>query len=296
MSKFEKIPLPILRLIAPIANKFPIQIQKLRNKLWTGNTPDYEHPANLQHYITKKMIVDALKDEQLMHNLAKHADKVGMREIVREKIGEEYLPKLYGVWEKASDIDWDALPDRFAIKTNNNCGTNMIVRDKSALNRKQAEKQLQKWLKFPYGELSGQPQYSRIPPRILAEEYLEQTPGSQELPLDYKFFCFNGVPKFILYYEGRTLNGHVTPNFAYDIKWNKLNDIVNRPADHEIDAPKSLKLMVQLAAKLSRGFEFVRVDFYEIGGKPIVGEFTFTPDVTMNFTPEFLRDIMKEIQ
>lgn len=295
MSKIEKLPTPILGLIAPLAAKFPRQILNLRFKRWTGRSVNWEYPTNLQEFIFKK-IIDATHDEQLLQTLAKHADKVGMREIVKAKIGEEYLPKTYGVWEKADDIDWDALPEKFAIKTNNNCGTNMIVRDKKDLDRQAAAHQLQEWLKFPYGELSGQPHYSHIPPRILAEELLEEKPGSTDLPRDYKFFCFNGVPQFILYYEGRTLNEHITPNFAYDLNWNKLDDIVNRPADHEVEAPKSLALMGELAAKLSQGFDFVRIDFYEINGKPIVGEFTFTPDVTINFTPEFLRDIMKEIQ
>lgn len=294
MSKIEKLPIPLLRLLAPLAARFPQQILTLRYKRWTGKTINWAAPDNLQEFIFKK-IIDASKDKELLQTLAVHADKVGMRGVVAAKAGEEYLPKLYGVWERVDDIDWACLPQKFAIKTNNNCGTNIIVRDKSTLDIADARRRLAHWLKFPYGELSGQPHYSYIKPLILAEELLEETVDSNELPHDYKFFCFKGVPKFILYYEGRTVNGHVTPNVAFDLDWNKLNNIVNMPTDHDVPAPESLALMRNLAAKLSDGFDFARVDFYQIGGKPIIGEFTFTPDVTMNFTPEFLRDILKEV-
>lgn len=294
MSRIEKLPLPLLRLLAKAGARMPRTILGLRYRRWTGRHMNWDNPENLQEYIFKN-VIDAANNPEQLSLYTTLADKVAMRGFVAERIGEKYLPKLYGTWEAAADIDWDSLPDKFAIKTNNSCGTNIIVRDRATLDVADASRRLDEWLRFPYGQLSGQPQYSNIKPLILAEELLEETPGSTALPRDYKFFCFNGVPRFILYYEGREVNGHITPNIAYDTAWHKLDDIVNMPADHDVPAPEALAEMNELAARLSAGMPFVRVDFYIINGRPVVGELTFTPDMWTNFTPEFLREALKYI-
>ncbi|MCM1520886.1 MAG: hypothetical protein NC098_08885 [Lachnoclostridium sp.] len=293
MNPIEKLPIPVLKALGKVARHFTREILTIRYKRWTGRTINWEKPSNLQEYIFKK-VADAENDEALISLMGDLADKVKVREYVRSRVGEGYLPELYGTWERAEDVDWDALPEKFVIKTNNGCGTNIIVKDKSKLDRKDAVKKLSRWMAFPYGELTGQPHYSRIKPLILAEEFLEEKKDGDELPHDYKFFCFKGVPRFILYYEGRVVNGHVCDNITYDMHWNKLNDVVNYPTDHDVDPPKSLELMTELARKLSEGFDFVRVDFYNINDKPVLGEMTFTPDVTMNFTPEFLKKTLEE--
>ena len=118
------------------------------------------------------------------------------------------------------------------MKTNNGCGTNLIVHDKSRLDTASESKRLHRWLHFPYGQLSGQCHYSLIPPRIFAEEFLPFPKSQGNLPPDYKIFCFFGEPKFILYYEGRTTNGHVTPNMVFDFEWRARPEAVLRPVSH----------------------------------------------------------------
>ena len=100
------------------------------------------------------------------------ADKVRVREYVEECGYGEYLPKLYGTWEHAEDINFDELPDAFVIKTNNASATNILVRDKSKIDEAAVRKQLDDWLKDDYGYRTCQPHYSRIKPLILAEEFL----------------------------------------------------------------------------------------------------------------------------
>lgn len=276
--------------LVPIARRNPKNILRLRYWLWTHKLMSFSRPTNLQQYTLAEMI-KTKDDPELLKLYAKSADKYAVREIVKEKYGEEIIPKLLGVWEKAEDIDFDALPDSFVLKTNNGCGTNIIVRDKARLDREDARTKLTKWLKLPYGELSGQIHYAAIPPRIIAEELLKQE-GSDGLPNDYKFFCFDGEPQFILYYEGRQVNGHITYNKVMDLDWNEVKGVVNLPSMHDIPRPASLEKMVDIARKLSKGYKFVRVDLYDINGKPVFGELTFTPDVITNFTPEFLEEKM----
>lgn len=100
------------------------------------------------------------------------ADKVRVREYVEECGYGEYLPKLYGTWVHAEDIDFDKLPNAFVIKTNNASATNILVRDKSKIDEASVRNQLDEWLKIDYGYRTCQPHYSRIKPLILAEEFL----------------------------------------------------------------------------------------------------------------------------
>lgn len=100
------------------------------------------------------------------------ADKVRVREYVEECGYGDYLPKLYGTWERADDINFDELPQAFVIKTNNASATNILVRDKSKIDVVAVRKQLDEWLKDDYGYRTCQPHYSRIKPLILAEEFL----------------------------------------------------------------------------------------------------------------------------
>lgn len=293
MKFIEKLPLPCLRILAAITQRNPRVILSLRYFIWSHKWIDWTNPRTLQEYVFK-LIADGAKNPIKLKALADMADKIKVREYVSRLAGEKYLPRLLGRWKRAEDINWDSLPQKFAIKTNNGCGTNIIVRDKSNLNIKDAENNLKRWLKFPYGQLSGQPQYSAIEPEILAEELLEIEGKPQALPPDYKFFCFNGQPKFILYYEGRSVNGHITLNSVYDLDWNLIDSIVRRPVGHAVPRPKSMDDMIVLAKKLSHGVEFVRVDMYDINGKAVFGEMTFTPDVYTNFTDTFLEDAVKE--
>lgn len=117
--------------------------------------------------------------------------KYEVREYIKGKIGEQYLTRLYGVYKRAEDIDFDALPDKFVLKTNNGCGNNIIVRDKSELNVKETRKKLDYWLHFPYGDLTGQIHYSLIPPRIIAEAFSNKIIKTKRLyPAITNFFCF----------------------------------------------------------------------------------------------------------
>ena len=95
-----------------------------------------------------------------------------MREYVESKGCGHLLPKLYGHWEKAEDIDYGKLPQSFVLKTTNGCGQVLIVPDKSELNIVETNKLLNQWMELKYGFTDAQIHYSRIEPCIIAEEYL----------------------------------------------------------------------------------------------------------------------------
>lgn len=267
--------------------KNPIMVWRIR--YWK----DYNKRLNLknpQSFMEKIIWISLFYDTSKWTDLA---DKYAVREYVKNKCGEQYLNKIYGVYNTTSDINYDVLPNSFVLKTTNGCATNILVRDKICMNQEMINLKLSKWLKFPYGELTGQLHYTRIKPRIIAEEYLKE--GSKPSLTDYKFFCFNGVPKYVVVYADREENTHNYSVMVYDMDWNAYPKFVNpRCATSDIILPPiALEEMVSIVSCLSESFPFVRVDLYIINDRPIFGEMTFTPDVVSNITTE-LTDLMSK--
>ena len=199
------------------------------------------------------------------------ADKYLVRDWVTEKIGEEYLIPILGVWDSFDEIDFDTLPNQFALKTNHGSGWNYIVKDKSKLNIVVARKKFNQWLSRNFAFVAGfELHYMNIPPKIIAEQYIEE----MDQVYDYKFMCFDGVVKFIWVDTDRFTNHKRT---LFTPTWKRMEERLLWPtADHEIPKPKNLDKMLEFAEKLSQGFAHVRVDFYEVQGKLYFGEMTFT--------------------
>ena len=261
-----------LSLLGKFFPKFVLNIRYYKNNKHFIN---WNTPQNIQEYCLAKLF-DKKNQLQLYADLA---DKVKVHDFVRERIGNSYLNEMYGYWDSSKKIDFEKLPNKFVLKTNNGCASNLIIKDKSQINEEEIKSKLDYWMALPYGDLSGQIHYSKIKPLILAEKFLEQSKEKDVLPYDYKFFCFKGKPLFVLYYEGRNLNGHITPNMLFDMDWKAFPNAVLRPITKPINQPKSFKEMKECVEKLCKGFDFVRVDFYEINNHPIFGEMTFTPSL-----------------
>lgn len=208
------------------------------------------------------------------------ADKYAVREYV-EKCGcGEILNELYGVYECVDEIPWDTLPKQFVIKWNFGCGQNLIVFDKSKLDIEDAKRKLNDWYKLrdtfylTYSEM----QYRGIPPKLICEKLIETESG--DVPVDYKVYCFNGVPDCVLTCSKRGQLGHGAEYYFFDKDWN-LKRYNKRgkdaPADFSLPKPTGIEKVFEYATKLSKPFPFVRADFYLEKEKVTFGELTFTP-------------------
>ena len=199
------------------------------------------------------------------------ADKYLAKQFIAGKIGEKYVVPLLGVWDRFDDIDFDALPDKFVLKCNHGSGSAIICRDKTKLDKENARKILEKSLKTDYFILKREWPYKNINRRIIAEEYLEDEPGVNLF--DYKFFCLNGIPRIMYVIEGASDN----PTEAFfDMEQNYLDLEMEDPRP-EIPPrlPDCFDEMKRLAAELSDGVPFLRVDFFCVKGRLYVGELTF---------------------
>lgn len=202
-------------------------------------------------------------------------DKYKVREYIAEKLGEEYLIPLMGVWDDPDNIDFDALPDQFVLKCNHNSGTGMcICRDKSKLNYDEVRKNLKKGLREDFFLKAREWPYKDVPRKIICEQYMTDGCGAEELT-DYKFFCVNGHVDNVMVCLERSSGD---PQFHYfDRDWKTLQIEKIAPRGCISCKPENMDDMFRIAAVLSEGFPFVRIDLYDICGKIFFGEMTFYP-------------------
>jgi hypothetical protein len=202
-------------------------------------------------------------------------DKYEVRKYIAEKIGEEYLIPLHGVWENVEDINFDSLPNQFVLKCTHDSGSVIICRDKLSFNIEEAKTKISKALKknaFYYGR---EWPYKNVKPRVIAEKYMVDETGELR---DYKVHNFNGVPKVILICSERFAETGLCEDF-YNTSWEKLD--LSRPihknSDKEQIQPNEFYKMIEISQNISKDISFVRVDFYSVKDKLYFGEITLFP-------------------
>lgn len=198
------------------------------------------------------------------------AGKYTVKSLIDKSIGGGYVAKTFGVWDSFDEIDFDELPDKFVLKATHDSSGATICRDKSKFDKGKAKAKFDKFLSYNnyYGHREWV--YKDIKPQIIAEELLED--GSGHELQDYKFWCFNGVPK-IMYMTNKGTN--IYENF-YDMDFNPImidHGFTRRVPEYA--KPHEFEEMRSLATELSKDIPFVRVDFFDINGKVYFGEFTF---------------------
>ena len=208
--------------------------------------------------------------------ITKCCDKFAVKDYVANVIGPEYAVPTIKSWTNAGQIDFGELPDRFVLKVNWSSGYLKIVKDKSELDEDATRRQFAKWIK-PYRNSYYQTfnwGYKNMPPIIFAEEYLEQ---ANEQVYDYKFFCFNGRVDSLFIATDRQDKSRPTTFDFYDADFKPLDITYGGHAHVKTphEKPANFEKMKELAAKLSKPFPFVRVDFYDLGDRVYVGEMTF---------------------
>lgn len=203
-------------------------------------------------------------------------DKAQAKDYVRDILGEEYIIPIFGLWERAEDIDFGLLPDRFVMKGTHDSGRVIVCTDKNQLDFDRARQEMQQSLDRDFYAITREWPYKNVPHRIIAEQFIRQSDGGLT---DYKFFCFNGHVDCVMVCIDRHLG---KPKFYFfDRNWNflRLNKRgVAAPEGFTLPRPEGMERMFEIASILSKGQPFVRVDLYNVDGKIYFGELTFYPD------------------
>lgn len=232
-----------------------------------GLNLDLDNPKTIQDKINWMKLYDSTPLK------TRCADKIQVHDYCKEKLGVDLCIPILKIYDKVEDIKWDELPGQFVIKCNHGSGMNIIVKDKSKLNIPEAEAKLQRFMKDDFAFHVGyEMHYHDILHKIFVEEYKEDENQKTSL-YDYKFWCFNGEPKFYT-----INNGHGHGDIIYYDMDDKVIDpyCLNKPGLN-YKKPVRFEEMAGYSKKLSEDFKFVRVDFYEVSGKVYLGELTFTP-------------------
>lgn len=235
-------------------------------------------PLNLKNPQTFNEKLQWMKLYYLPQNplVVQCADKFAVRDHIQEKGYGDKLVPLVGVWDRVEDIDWDKLPNQFVIKCNHGCAYNIVCADKSEFDIETAKRDLKQWIKEDFGAFNLELHYSQIKEhKIICEEFLGEN------ITDYKFFCFNGKPKYIYVSTDLIHDRQAQIGFFY-LDGSKMpltrDDYTDIPS---VTLPPFFDEMKAMAAKLAADFPFVRVDFFLANGQYHFAELTFTPGACM---------------
>lgn len=208
-------------------------------------------------------------------------DKYLVRDFVAERIGEEYLVPLLGVWNNADEINFESLPDQYVLKCNHNsdviiCKNKVFTsKDGSNLTENEVRERLNSQLKMDYYKAKREWPYKNVPRKIICEKFMENESGAP--PLEYKVFSFNGKPEYIIVIGNRFANEAIVMD-TYDLDWN-YTDLINGSAlraGNIYEKPKFLDEIYRIATQLSANIPFVRVDLNFWNEKVYFGELTFS--------------------
>ena len=265
----------IRRVIYEILYLLPKDIAvKIRYKISTGKNLNLKNPITFDEKIQYLSVYKYGKKESDL------SDKLKVRDYIT-KIGlSDILTKIYGVYDKFDEINFESLPDEYVLKTNHGCACTIIKQRKVNLDKKGLRKKITKSLQTNYAKSALEYHYASIKPKIICEQYLKEDDHIN--PADYKFFCFDGFVDCCLACFNREKN---IKKIYYNCNWEKINYVKKEYiTNDDFPMPKNYDKMIEIASKISKGFPFVRVDLYNINGKIYFGEMTFTPKGGINST------------
>lgn len=257
----------------------------LRYRCQVGYWIDWKNPKTFTEKIQWLKVYNRRLEYTTM------VDKYAVKKYVADRIGEEYIIPTLGVWDNPEDIDWDSLPSQFVLKTTHGgggCGV-VICRDKKKIDRRGAIAKLRSSYNSDiYLNLREWP-YKNVPKRVIAEKFMVsvESIASNDLP-DYKFFCFNGEPKYCQVIRDR--HTEETIDF-YDMEWRHQEFVGLNPVASNglipIARNEHLDEMINICRVLANDTPFVRVDLYVVDEKVYFGELTFYPASGFGtFTPK----------
>ena len=266
--KNQRTRLLILNLLSFVPDK---QMLKIQYFLKTGRRLNLENPMR---YTEKIQWYKLYYRDPVM---ATCVDKADVREFVESRGLKHILNKCYGIYDSPKEIPYEVLPNSFVLKDTLGGGGNsvVLVRDKNNLDTAELNVRLKKWVNISIKKDAGREWvYEKKKHRIIVEKLLDCENG--DLP-DYKFFCFNGEPKF-LYFMRNYRSDHSQGELAFFDMEFRLLEVYRtdfKPIKEQPEIPRNFEKMVEMARVLSKGFPHVRVDFYNIDGTIIFGEMTF---------------------
>lgn len=224
-------------------------------------------PQTFTEWLQRRKVFD--RDPRL----TLRADEVLVKELVAATIGAEHVIPTLWRGPRLPPRDERTWPRPLALKASHASGWNHFVRDEREHDWDAIERRVASWMAQTCGVYTGEWHYRQIVPQLLVEPVVTHV---TDLPIDYKFWVFRGKVRCVQVDLDRE-HGH--KGVMFDAHWRRFDLNHGYPTDvRDIDAPASLPRLFAFAECLAEDISFVRVDFYEVAGRPLFGEMTFFPE------------------
>ena len=253
-----------------------------------GKYLNLNHPQTFQEKLQWLKLYNRQPEYTMM------VDKYAVKKYVASVIGEEYIIPTLGVWDSFEEIDFSTLPGKFVLKCTHDSGRVVICKDKSKFDYNLARRRINKAMRTNYYLRSREWPYKDVKRRIIAEKFMEEAVRPTTTLADYKFFCFNGEPKYCQVIQDRDTKETID---FFDMEWNHQKFVGLNPAAGPAalcpQKPSNFSDMKRIAQDLSRDIPFSRIDLYEINDKTYFGEITLYPASGMSvFNPDEYGEIL----
>lgn len=243
----------------------PVLYDQLQFFRANGYWPDYKNPHSFNEKTGRLKLYAPPRDIEILTN------KGAVRGIVKARVGEGILNEVYYIGDRPEAILWERLPPRFIAKGTHGSGNEFLIRvtDKNKISFEEFRAQARRILKRSFGRLSNEPWYQKIPPQIMIEKYLDDE--TYAVAPDYKFMVFHGRARLICIFSNRFVDTRQT---VYDQNWQRQPFTMKYDGGPDFPRPPNLEEMITTAEKLAAGYDFLRVDLYNVRNKIVFGELT----------------------
>lgn len=221
--------------------------------------PDLDAPFRFTELVQMRKLYDRSSDQALL------MDKVAAKRLAEAELGPDWVvPTL---WLGTTLPNEHPFPVPAILKARHGCNQNAVLcKAPTAAQWRRLQRRSRRWLRSPYGKWLDEWAYRDVPRGLIAEPLLG---GKLPLPIDYKIYVFGGRATHVQVHLDR---GGRHRWILHDRNWRPLVDNIDRP-----QSPAALSAMLSAAEALAKGKSFLRVDFYEVGGRPYFGEFCLYP-------------------
>lgn len=222
-----------------------------------GRIPAWRNPRTFSDHLFAMKL-----NGELYNPLRQYVtDKLYAKDYIANIVGDEYILEPLAVLSSESEIDAFKIPGPCMVKPTHLSGRHLVVHDvldKTVVKR---------WMRINYYHEAREPNYRYLKPKILVEEIFADSP-----PCEFKVYCVNGRAQFINSIRGSARQ-------VYSTDWKELPFYVLFPPNGSIPKPQCAAEIVDVANRLAREFDFIRVDFLVHKGRPKVCELTNLPNI-----------------
>lgn len=252
----------------------PVFLCKLQHYKLHKKFGSHSYWANVKNPKTfNERILSSKLDESLRQKGVMLVDKYNVKELVGREVGEKYIIPTLGVFDTVAELRAAKLPRPCVIKPTHLSGRVIFLMSENENLTPKQVKQINGWFKVNHYFRSGEPQYRDLQPRVIVEPFIGE---GNEPPVDYKIYCWKGSPE-IIQLDSSRFSGHRRDFFTCN--WEHLDMSLHYPqSDKPAQKPIKLDEMVNVASKLAKDHDFIRVDLYQVGEDVLFGELTFHPD------------------